>query len=41
MPVKNEIGNPRSRELWPRETIFQAVDFRIMKENDMNKENLG
>lgn len=39
--VQNEIGNPRSRELWPRETIFQAVDFRIMKENDMNKENLG
>ena len=38
--VQNEIGNPRSRELWPRETIFQAVDFRIMKEGDMNKENL-
>lgn len=40
VPVQNEIGNPRSRELWPRETIFQAVDFRIMKEGDMNKENL-
>lgn len=41
VPVQNEIGNPRSRELWPRETIFKAVDFRIMKEGDMNKENLG
>lgn len=39
--VPNEIGNPRSRELWPRETIFQAVDFRIMKEGDENKENLS
>lgn len=39
--VPDEIGNPRSRELWPRETIFQAVDFRIMKEGDKNEENLG
>lgn len=39
--VQNEIGNPRSRELWPRETLFQAMDFRIMKEGDKNEENLG
>lgn len=39
--VPEEIGNPRSREFWPRETIFQAADFRIMEGVDVNEENLG
>lgn len=41
VPVPTTIGNSRSRDLWPTETIFHTKDFRIIEKDGENEENLG
>ncbi|MBR2239874.1 hypothetical protein IKN40_08755 [bacterium] len=39
--IPTEIGNARSRDFWPTETILVPKDFRVMEGDDVNEENLS